>query len=585
MTPPHLAPPAGHPATVCGPSCRYRALYEGAQLTLSSMGERQAEALSRVGRLRAEIVRALRHLDPAGFVDAERKAGRRLSDIDDDVLAGYLHAFLSGALASGSGQGMHELRDALSAAGFALPPGTDPSAWAAAIRSRQAYSQASAPPASAPPASTTPTSTTPTSPAPVHTAAAVAVPTAVPVDVPATVRTPLAPAPVPGVDDLADLFAAGDEVRAQQSGFPQGGVDDLEALFAGNDPAVHGVDDLEDLFADEPVLLAPVAEPEPSSPAWEDVLSDVPAWDEPLPPSEDPLEPAPDEPAPAEDDAPADPVAATNTVPTPVEDKPATKAANKPLRPQMMPLPGQQAAPLGRRRTGKSTSPLHVDAATAPVVADDVNDALLAAVSAPRPIFIDDLRAVVPAEPALAAWETRMRADARAPVRFIPAKARYRHLGSLVVPRDEIREVQTEFSHSLWNDCINAYRGARLYEMGVLLRLYASSVVGSWSCTDDTVMFRMTDGRGMTGVVTFLGPDPRVDGVREQVLECVEQLMKERLTLLVILATNTEAVPAMRDLILEQAPQRQWAPLMPVALSRASDFATNRSGAELLLGG
>lgn len=575
MTPPPLAPPAGHPTAVCGPSCRYRALYEGAQLTLSSMGERQAEALSRVGRLRAEIVRALRHLDPAGFVDAERKAGRRLSDIDDDVLAGYLHAFLSGALASGTGQGMHELRDALAAAGFALPPGTDPSAWAAAIRSRQAYSQATAP-----------TGSTPTGSAPTPAVAP-------PVVIPHTPAPTLAPAP--GVDDLADLFAAADEVRAQQSGSPLGGVDDLEALFAGDDPAVHGVDALEDLFADDPVLAEPVPAPEPDAPVWEDAPADTPAWDEPLPPTDDliesfPGEPALDEPVPSEPTPPVLPAPAiieapAEPTPAPVEDKPATKAANKPLRPQMMPLPGQQAAPLGRRRTGKSTSPLHVDAATAPTVADEVNDALLAAVSAPRPVFIDDLRAVVPAEQALAAWETRMRADARAPIRFIPAKARYRHLGSLVVPRDEIREVQTEFSHSLWNDCINAYRGAKLYEMGVLLRLYASSVVGSWSCTDDTAMFRMTDGRGMTGVVTFLGPDPRVDGVREQVLECVEQLMKERLTLLVILATNTEAVPAMRDLILEQAPLRQWAPLMPVALSRASDFASNRSGAELLLGG
>lgn len=554
----------GHPGQACGPSCRYRALYEGAQLTLSSMGERQAEALSRVGRLRGEMVRALRHLDPSGFVEAERKAGRRLSDVDDDILSGYLHAFLAGALAGGSGHGMHELRDALAAAGFALPAGTDPGAWAAAIRARQSYSQATEPA----PVTPVPVSAA----APAESATSAALPT-----------LPVFPRPDSGVDDLADLFAAGDEVRAQHSAGQPGAVDDLEALFAGPDPAVHGVDDLEDLFADEaPAATASHAD-QPDEPVWQD-LPDISAfWDEPTPPAEpdvsdDVTDAAVPEPLPM-------PATEQTTASAPAKKATTRKAANKPVRPQMMPLPGQQAGSLGRRRTGKATSPLHADASTMPTVPDDVHDALLAAVSVPRPVFMDDLRAIAADEASLTAWETRMRADARAPVRFIPAKARYRHLGSLVVPRDEIREVQTEFRHSLWNDCIAQYRGARLYEMGVLLRLNASSVVGSWSCQDATVMFRLTDGRGMIGVVTFLGPDPRTEDVREEVLAAVEQLLPERLTLLVILATNTEAVPAMRDLILEQASQRQWEPLMPVALSRASDFSTNRAGAELLLGG
>jgi hypothetical protein len=82
------------PSQLCGPDCRYRGLYEGSQRSMADLATQQASALGRVGRLRANIVVGLKRIMPNEFTEAERALGRRLSEVEDELLAAYLESFL-----------------------------------------------------------------------------------------------------------------------------------------------------------------------------------------------------------------------------------------------------------------------------------------------------------------------------------------------------------------------------------------------------------------------------------------------------------------------------------------------------------
>jgi hypothetical protein len=291
----------------------------------------------------------------------------------------------------------------------------------------------------------------------------------------------------------------------------------------------------------------------------------------------------------------------------PVETKPveaaAQVAAGDGSGPAMRPEPAPQAAKRSRRtravrtRAAPPDRPLPLAAVGAAggddggtVIPDTLSQALLAAVCIPRPVFAADLVAVAGSMEAVAAWEQHCRVE-NLPVRIIPAKLRHAQRGSLVFPVDDARTMTTEFRRSLWADVLNAkdqaYRGARLYELGVLLHRVGEQVV-SHQLGAHTTTLRLAQPGGLTGVVVCFGAElGEGSDLRSELVGQVEGLIGERLATVVVLTTSGEAaaLPALIETVAAEAAARRWQPSMPVVAARSWEYANTRgSCATMILG-
>lgn len=217
---------------------------------------------------------------------------------------------------------------------------------------------------------------------------------------------------------------------------------------------------------------------------------------------------------------------------------------------------------------------------------DELFDKLVAAVVIPRPVFTSDLVAMVGAE-SFAAWEQRCRdMSTDCPVRFITPKPRHRARGSLIVPHaPDLRAAASEFTKSSWAACLDdrRLRGAKLYEVAVLLHRFGDSVLSN-RVEDNLVVLRVTQPRGLIGVVMTLEGDlaSGSDG-RAALAEGVEQLLADRLTLIAALTYQGEknAVNKLADALREESTARAWTPTAPVIASTSWDFASDGGSSAL----
>jgi hypothetical protein len=192
---------------LCGPECRYRTLYEGAQASLSDLASKQASVLNRLGRLRSTIVSTLRTAQPRRFAELEASTRTRMSELDDETFLSYLQWILTQP-AEQPATGLAELRAALVQAGYPIT-GDDPRQWAAVI----ARGPVPAKPGSlshavreAPRPDPWPVAPNEPFPAVTPAPAPAPAPTPVPVAAPAPAPTPVAapaPAPVATPEDSA----------------------------------------------------------------------------------------------------------------------------------------------------------------------------------------------------------------------------------------------------------------------------------------------------------------------------------------------------------------------------------------------
>jgi hypothetical protein len=106
----------------------YRRLFEGSQASLSDMAARQAQALSRVGRLRSAISNVLRKNFTELSAQAEANLGTRLSETDDEILLAYLDAFTAAASRADQRTTLQALGEAIRALGIPLR-GEEPLVW------------------------------------------------------------------------------------------------------------------------------------------------------------------------------------------------------------------------------------------------------------------------------------------------------------------------------------------------------------------------------------------------------------------------------------------------------------------------
>lgn len=209
-------------------------------------------------------------------------------------------------------------------------------------------------------------------------------------------------------------------------------------------------------------------------------------------------------------------------------------------------------------------------------------DKLLATAGLPRPVFIADLASLVEAD-ALMAWQADAHTD---PVRFLPAKARHRALGSLVVPDESLRSLTDGYANSWWGEMVDRYRGAKLFELGVLMRRVGESVL-SHRLTDTTVLLRLTEARGVVGMVVVLDADlSEGSAARKQLADDIAELLRERLTMLIVATIHTDGFTGLGDVITAEAHRNHWKPSMPVAVARSYEWAANKgASAVMVLGG
>jgi hypothetical protein len=508
----------------CGPSCRYRHMYEGSQQSLSDMAARQAQAVDRLGRLRSGLITTVKRRFPRAVLDAEAGLGRRLSEVDDEILLAQVDALLHAATSrSVAGDQLERLRLAVERLGVALP-GADPTVWIAA---------------------------------------------------------------------LDQLSVAGVQLRSNAPGDSRdvgagGGLDDL---FSPDPSAAPGTDDASPpntprgLAASSGTATGTATEIAAAGGAGD--LAGL--FDEP---------PA----AAAEQTAGSDSRGGrTNEAPG-APDRPtlrpevtAGKRSGRKTR-----TVRTQAAPPDRRPL---PLPAAVPAAAAPAeTSEAVGDAgeghdpatsraLLAAVCIPRPVFAADLIAVAGSMDAVRAWELQCRHD-NLPVRIVPAKMRHASRGSLIFPVDDARELTTEFRRSLWGDVLGAkgssYRGARLYELAVLLHRVGEQVV-SHRLGEHTATLRLAQPGGLTGVVIVFSTDLADESpARAEMLDQVGQLIGERLAGVAVLTTSGEAGghETLVEVLAAVARERSWQPIMPVVAGRSWEYADSRgTSATLVLGG
>lgn len=563
---------------LCDENCKYRRLYEGSQRSLTEMASRQAQAVSRVGRLRNQLVLAAKRAFPRAFGEAERSMGKRMSEVTDEILVAYLESFMGTSILAEEPEGVAELRQALNDLGVFLPAGADLKEWAEAIRRHGDV--------------IVPGSDQRTRPMPA------------PAVVPARPVQPLLRnrdllAVVPKEDfDLDDLFepvpteagsvtavgmgespekVAGASLRTEPIDLPP--FDDAhqpDDVFADG---VTGEDafDIVDVFGGESIPGGEHAGSAPEEFVFEDST---------------PANPTLEDPAIVPDTNPT-PAAAAETGTAVTQPSLPAWATGKTVKPQLFPATAAGTKPAKRARKQvrtRATAPdvpeagIGSDAGTGPEgLTEEIRAQLMAAIAVPRPVFTSDLAAIVGGDEIVSAWRDDLQSGDLT-VRFVLPKPRHRARGSLVIPQATLAGSDSNFSRSHWACCMEAYRGARIYEMGVFFHRFVEQVI-SFESDGETVAVRMSLPNGLTGAVLIAGQDLAEGGAtRVSVTGALDRLLRDRLVHVAVLVLNAEQFEAVRAAVEEEAKTREWSANMPVTLSRSWEYVDGTGTAIPLLG-
>lgn len=559
---------------LCDENCKYRRLYEGSQRSLTEMASRQAQAVSRVGRLRNQLVLAAKRAFPRAFGEAERSMGKRMSEVTDEILVAYLESFMGTSILAEEPEGVAELRQALNDLGVFIPAGADLKEWAEAIRRHgdvvvPGNDQRTRPmPAPA---------LTPTRP------------------VQPLLRNRDLLAVVPKEDfDLDDLFEpvpvatgsvpAPDVVETPEVGAGEAssaGPDDphpfeeahqLDGAFAAEDAF-----DVADVFGGESIPGGAEVGPATEEFVFEDSTLENPTMEESTVASS--TNPAPS--------------AIIETDTAVVQPALPAWATGKTVKPQLFPAAAAGTKPAKRTRKQvrtRATAPDVPEAGNTNDVStgsegltDDIRTQLMAAIAVPRPVFTSDLASIVGGDEIISAWRDDLQTGDLT-VRFVLPKPRHRSRGSLVIPQATLAGSDINFSRSHWARCMEAYRGARIYEMGVFFHRFVEQVI-SFESDGETVAVRMSLPNGLTGAVLVAGQDLAEGGAtRVSITGALDRLLRDRLVHVAVLVLNAEQFEAVRAAVEEEAKSKEWAANMPVTLSRSWEYVDGTGTAIPLLG-
>lgn len=509
----------------------YRSLFEGSQASLADMAARQAQALSRVGRLRQSLVNILRKNYGSLVISAEMSMGKKLNDVDDEILLAYLESCVSASMRIDNDSALHLLRDALGQAGISVT-GHDVLLWTDQVRT--------------------------------HIAAA-------------------------KVNESRARLVARDEVTSKTTI-----AEDVDTVSWEQDAATTPAaapQSLEDLFGEysEPVLWEgplgatneePVWSPSPVKPSREvgtnPAQSTISPFDEP------------EEEHWQDGSLDSDPVSVLDddtAKQTDVKNTPTI--VHPPFKPEIV----VQGAHKKRARTskarvlspGESDETLYNQNQLIPVDLDEqVRSSLTAASSLARPVFTRDLISVAGSMEVVEAWEMECRLNSEETnIRFVAPKSRHRLRGRLIV----IEKPEEPKAGDWWGQATKKYRAGRLYELGVLLHRVGDEVV-TYKLDEDSATFHLNTPKGLVGVLVVLSPvlAQDVPGY-ETVRDCLRSMFSERLVILAVLTASgeKEALPTLVDFVKKQAAELNITPLMPVVAARSWEYSDDRGSSAVLL--
>lgn len=580
---------------------RYRSLYEGSQQSLSDMASRQGEALGRVGRLRGQIVLGLKRILPNEFTEAERALGQRLSEVPDELLTAYLESFLLLLVGRGHAEAgaVARIRQTLEGLGLDTRGATSTADLADALERA------------------------------VNTGKFGLAELFAPVDVKAgakstteLVGTTSTPARHEDGYDQYDTIADGIGVIPKQ-----GNTEAVTpAASSANSNTFTGEDvstDLGDLFYED--MGADLADLFYEESGFADLFD----GEEVAHNIKVETEGTPDE-IRGGQDAGVGVVAFEHTNVIPVQgeavedgrdhetkDKPPARVATSTLVgpwAKQIPSTGEEVtnravakggamkpallpqSPKTRQRRARTP----VKASAMPgessldvpmigennesVLDDAMRDRLLAAVCIPRPVFAVDLVDMVKSAEVVADWEAEMMSNRDRSVYVIPPKSRHKLRGSLIFSNSYLSDGPSEFQRSLWAQCLGAYRGAKLYEIGVVLHRFGDDVV-SYQIGPQVLLLRLSMPQGLVGVIMMLdtGLGEGEPG-RDSLIGALETLMKERLVHIAVLSYVAENSDAIAAVVSEEALRRAWAPTMPITLSKSWEYTNGTGSAVPLVG-
>ena len=520
------------------------------------MSSRQASALARVGRLRAGLVTALRRSFPDQTATAESQMGRRLADVDDEVLLVFLDSLLRTATGREERATLEALGSALALSGIIADQSAPPTSWLAAIQSARK---------------------------PVE------------IFVDAQPVTPEKNNAANTLSEASQNFTGPDRVSVpleslfgnEEVSEPQNSTNEIDlgwddVTFMSDSPIdVAEPATLEDLF---PQTDTPISNLVPLIDLWPDENLGDPSQ------SGDSWSPSP---------VRSDGTGATGPA-APAAVPPPTVFENV-LRPELFPTAARtskKSAASKKRSTRLQAEPATDESNTLsdehPVpqshegLDDTLRQAFIAASAIPRPVFTRDLVAIAGDPAIVALWEDECRAHPDLnQVRFVSPKARHRLRGSLIIPNDNLRVAPRRGYDDWWTQAVNRYLGARLYELGVLLHRVGDELV-STRFGEHTVALRLNSNRGLVAIIIVMSDRLEAgEPARAELEAALADVFAERLTLAAVLMSAGEERDLTRlvETTVALANQRGWKPSFPVVAARSWEYADDRgSTARVILG-
>jgi hypothetical protein len=538
-------------------SVDWKGMYEGSQRSLSDMAAQQAHALSRAGWLRTQIVMGLKRAFPNEFTQAERALGKRLGEVDDDLLIAFLTNFLlmaagrttADAVALNRLRGVAEgLGIDISGGGGMLDVAEAIGAWAEGGGHHESGAL----------------------PAPADTALS-ALPVTTAPQAPATARGELADLFDDSSTDstLRDLFD--DDVSREVANSPepvqgpweQGSQDAKTEAPAETDASVAAGPDttsLDDLFGEDVAGHTATSR--------ESVSGDG---------------------TPAKRRRPS--VRTERITPRDVDEVVERSISSTGgIRPSLLPVAPKTRQRRGRTNVSASATPgessvdVPVLEGEVGALTDQLRDQLRAAVAVPRPVFAADLVAMVRSADVVAEWEGEEIGAKQRSMYVISPKSRHKLMGSLMFPKNYFEDAPAEFRNSLWARCLPLYSGAKLYEIGVVLHRFNEDVV-SYEASESTLALRLALPQGLVGVVMLLDGDLSEGSVaRTALISQLEAFTRERLVQVAVLSYMADNLDMIAAVVEEEAEKQHWSPAFPVTLSRSWEFANGTGVALPLLG-
>ena len=512
----------------------FRRLYESSQASLTDMAARQAEALSRLGRFRNAITLILKRNYPEMFAKAENATGTRLGESDDEIIIAYLETFISNSRSNKKEQSLQPLKEALSSLGLNLQ-GDDVLGWVDYIHKLRMNGGKVILPS--------------------HESILSKETQAKPQDDNISIS-------------IENIFE--DEISPPEQQKVETDHTSLENIFQDTTPKI--IIDSEN--------------------ASENISAVAGRWS-PSPVSGISLPTQ----SPRDSETPKDcEELLTKDSPSETEqilEQNLENVFHQPLRPQLFP-----SAPKGKRKSrylkvqADRPEDLTYDSPnTKPVLAtaftSELSSKILTSCAISRPVFIRDLVSVGGSREIIEHWENECRSNpAKNPVRFIGAKLRHRDRGSLVIPATSLRIVNKEQSKNWWWEAIESYRGAKLYELGVLLGVRIGDSLVSTKFTDNYAVLRVNANTGLAAFIVLFASKVDEEGpTNAAFISELAELGKERLSQIIVLTTISEDKSLDRTIsaIDNFVKKTKWSPNCPVSVSYSWEFADNRGSSAHLV--